>query len=384
MASIFQTAVDVVAWLENHDIWLEGVNSGRRRSISDAFWLSSPTYPTDLEASLDILEAFFDHEYWHRRWIIQELAFARSAQICCGGFTVPFTHVRKLVHKYTSWVKESRQSRRRLESNSVENSLAARILDLHQSPRGPDLTLEQLIYNYASAECAEPLDKVYALVSMSRLASESFPVSYDVSKLELLLTTVEFSFARQSLHPTKAIPFALALSEQIGIKVDELVPTTQAYSMRSDTVGDNCQVISMLCRRGIVTASRVDEGPLFYHKQALRERCQELTHFDVPTPITRVIQPSQEVASAHDASFSAGTTADLDNICTPYNQWRVSPRDLFAFTWQRTRPEHQDSSLDGVHLGFATTRTEAGDVLYQFPGTSVAILLRKSRRELRL
>ncbi|EXJ55442.1 hypothetical protein A1O7_08369 [Cladophialophora yegresii CBS 114405] len=384
MALIFQTAVGVVAWLKNHRFPLASNDDARVVSVSGALRLGSPTYQhdhtyqQDQRPDLAAIEAFFDHEYWRRRWIIQELALARSALICCGTFTVPFTYVRTLIQLYSSWITNYRgRDVPRRRAGSIENSLAARILDLQGSPRGPDVTLEQLLRDYASTECAEPLDNVYALVSMSRLASESFPVSYDVSKLDLLLTTVEFSSARQSLNPTKAIPFALALGKQLGIKMDELVPTARALRIRPETGGRDCHVVSTLCRRGIVTSSRVDDVALFGRAQALRERCQGLTHFDTTFPISRNIQPIREATSASDAYFSAGIPSDCADIWGPCDQWTVSPRDLFAFIWQRTHLAYGERSLEGMYLGFASARTEAGDVVYQFPGTSVAILLRK-------
>ncbi|KIW63946.1 hypothetical protein PV04_08908 [Phialophora macrospora] len=391
MASIFQTAVGVVAWLRDHTITEpDRYNTVTVKRVSDAlqFQLSmfQPPSRPDLVvilSTLSIIAAFFNHEYWRRRWIIQELVLARSVQICSNNFSVPLTHVKTLVQLHASLVTGGGQRLLRHQYESFDNSLAARICNLQGDPYGPNSDLEWLLRNYASTECAEPLDKVYALLSMSGLGSERFLVSYDVSKLDLLLGTVEFSSAQQSLDPSKAISFALMLRKQLGIKVEELDPGAGAgfKLFQPPSIAGTRDTRSVLYKRGIVTSSRVDDATLFRSMHALREQCEGLTHFDIPFGIETTSPPSWSEYT-HLSRDDLSTSPDY--TWRPYDTWTVSPRDLFAFVWQPSDLYDRESSSPAVWLGFASSRTEAGDLVYQFPGTSVAILLRKVAGSLRL
>src|SRR6202012_962760 len=110
MASIFQTAVSVVSWLRNYPINPSG--AAVSHSFSPTLDSNLPGTPSDGGLSpreqLDTIAAFFEHEYWRRRWIIQEIALAKSVYMSCGGKTVPLAHVKTLLQRHYCLIEELR------------------------------------------------------------------------------------------------------------------------------------------------------------------------------------------------------------------------------------------------------------------------------------
>ena len=369
MAAIYRTAVVVVAWLrdvpcmgaaDNHPIPKQ---TKPRYMLSDAL---SKLQSQSLPEISDVLAAFFNHEYWTRRWIVQELALAKSAQICCGSTTISLADVKSLLRKQTT--------------DRHGDSLAARICQLQESGSGANLTLEKALSDYASTNCREYLDKVYALVSMSKKAREFLVVSYDISITELLLRTVEFCCLHEDLPPGRTIGFALALADQLSIRARNLALPTGWQYPRFD--GGNTlygfNIHSNLNKRGVVTASVVDAG-VFHSVQSLREICPAVGHHDfhllfrfenlmrlVTThPVWHVVIRGSNFANVGD-----------DHLWSDYEIRTVSPRDLFAFTWQPRQGVEKGGS-NFVWIGFASARVEPGDYVCQFSGTRISTILRR-------
>ena len=327
MASIFGTAVAVIAWLKNK----QRIPNGQLKSysLSDVLSTNPPLHEIPVLDSADLIAMFFDHEYWHRRWIVQEIALARSVHISCGKTTVPLAYVKTMFRNYGLLVQEHNTFLRgfRHEPKRLNGNLATRLCSLQESGSGKNSTLEKLISDYASTDCRDRLDKVFAFVSMSKLASEHFGASYELSPVDLLLRTVELSSRVEDLESTRTIAFAHTLISQLRITEHEFnpepgrkYPELKGWSMKTPYVTPS--VSSFLCRRGIVTSSVID-STLFNAVQALREDCMELRQLNLPLLLK---SGSSKIYSLErgERATSARTEFEFE----PYEKWMRSPRGL--------------------------------------------------------
>jgi hypothetical protein len=133
-----------------------------------------------LDQKKSIVTAFFDHEYWHRRWIVQEIALAQPVTIFCVGKTMPLARVKSMAKEWNQ-----------------EESLALRLCLLQQSDTKLGSTLPELLSTYRATRCEDFRDKVFALLSLADGAAKVFHISYDMTQAELLGATVEYSSAVQ-------------------------------------------------------------------------------------------------------------------------------------------------------------------------------------------
>ena len=358
MASIYRNAVTVVAWLQD----LGYVIDGHECSISG---LLGPTDNLPRMAKARLIEAFFHHGYWSRRWIVQEIALARSVNLCCGSVLVPLATVKLLLGQHASLREGGKYI-------NLRNRLAVKLCDLQESGLGPNSTLAQLLLDYDSTQCEDPLDKVYALVSMSALAQRTLAISYENRKVDLLLSTLEFSSTLENLAPQSAIIFALMLGRQLSWTPEMMPKPGDIYK---DHTGRVCEfgmgnaVTSFLNCIGTVTSSVID--PMFFDAvRNLREKCGAIRALDATMYLE--ILPQNNVLRR-----AAQLLSTLSTVLTwePWTGSIVSPRDLFAFVWQSS---HFDGDL---LIGFASCRTQTGDTLYQFPGTNLGIILRTTRTD---
>lgn len=264
----------------------------------------------------------------------------------------------------------------RLDADGFDDCLATRLCELQASERTETTsTLESLLLDYASTECQDPLDKVYALVSLSKLARDNFYISYEMDKLDLLLATIEFSSISENLDSRLTVAFAINLCWQLQITTKDLNPPNgrhwEQYKERRDSLP--CKIIkSSLHQIGFV-ASNVIDASLFHKISELREQCTELEH-----PSGRLVFRCYGLDAYCVRRRDNGGAEPLTSpIWESFTRQVVSPGDLFAFTWESN--DAMNTGNSGVLVGFATARIKPNDIFCQFVGTNVGILLRRSR-----
>lgn len=145
--------------------------------------------------------------------------------------------------------------------------------------------MESLLRTYADTDCIDPLDKVYALVSMSELAREHLAISYDTDRLGLLLSTLEFSYDKDGLGPDRTTSLAFELMNQLKITKDDLNPRAQrryighTRTLSGPRIPDLPLAGNILFKIGWVGSILINAN-LFETMQALREGCDRVGHFD--------------------------------------------------------------------------------------------------------
>ena len=347
MAEIFSTAVQVIAWLRDYPVGTEG------RMISDAL---TPDF-IDKYSSFQmfhIRKGFFAHEYWRRRWIIQEIALAHSVTLFCGRNTAPLAHVKNLTL-----------------SEQHQDALAYRLCLLQETTSNSKSTLAELLSDYEETQCQDDRDKIYALLSLTSGAAGMFPISYEMTRLDLLSASLGFSSAVQAFNSVNTVNFALALSKQLGMSqlhwepaehhsLFEGMPDEQVLDARA------WRVRSVLFTHGVVVQRTAPTAELHKSLESYRERLAPLNQYSKIS----LKETNLPESALHKTYEPFGLTRQMYRSG---NAQQISPRDLYAFVWQ---------PLNSIaRIGFATTRTERSDLVCRFVGTDVAIVLRGSPKE---
>ncbi|KAI1615009.1 heterokaryon incompatibility protein-domain-containing protein [Exophiala viscosa] len=195
VGDIFSTAVRVICWLEDIK------NVSPEFKVSDVFDIVVKRRPPNEAAVI----TFFNHRYWRRRWIIQEVALSQSALIKCGPHVLPLACVSEIVELCRGIPSCQRFS----------DSLAMRLYHLQRSSPRREITLTQLLRDYANTNCQDVRDTVFALVSLSQTARQHFTVDYTYDEADLLLATIEFCYFYD--WERHIIPLALSLAK--GLKL---------------------------------------------------------------------------------------------------------------------------------------------------------------------
>jgi hypothetical protein len=345
---VYRSASGVVAWLKDARVGNGHISDGLTNTSSGG---EAP--------EKNVLLAFFGHEYWSRRWIIQEIALASSASISCGRKTVPFAYIKRL--------KESLDFYGRHELRCEGRGLQR----LQESQTISRLTLEKLMSEYRESECKEALDKVFALVSLSQAATRCFSLSYAMSRGDLMMTVLYFSSVYEDLDPMDTVGYAVFLSYQLGItskhrEAYEGPITWIAGSSSSDRPEAGIESVPVVLGHVNLSAIPAElRGTVENWRKGLhglQEACGGrlvASHF---------FSHGQSMLSFANIS-NHGTEPKL--IC---------PIDLCAFGWEssanmRTHPNFRSGQEKWI--GFATAEVELHDKILQFPGTSVAIIVRQ-------
>lgn len=98
--------------------------------------------------------------YWHRAWIRQEVILARNVHIYCGHVVQPWDELSLLYQRLLD--KPALTS----SDNVVATLIDQRALHQERSSERNSLNSSRLIRQFQSLRCADPKDKIYALISL--------------------------------------------------------------------------------------------------------------------------------------------------------------------------------------------------------------------------
>ncbi|KAI0102841.1 heterokaryon incompatibility protein-domain-containing protein [Nemania sp. FL0031] len=184
MDEIYKNAHHVSIWLgpglEFYKSWIEGLVGTVDMDGSD--WSE--------------VKQLANHEYWSRRWVIQECLLAREIQIHCGSTIMTWGDFQEALS---------------LEANvnllaPAEDSVITKMLDTKQHGALPLLLarnpvggfsqrpLEELIIHHRHSRCKDPRDRVFALLGLlenwERRCLERYFPNYSLSHDGVVVITV--------------------------------------------------------------------------------------------------------------------------------------------------------------------------------------------------
>jgi hypothetical protein len=192
-------------------VWVGPASSNQNEPDEDDGLLSPEPY-------LQRDRTFLNRDWFHRRWVIQEVALARSAVLVNGHYNEPFEIFVKIM--------SNRLTNGFVELSETEREILRRlrtILDLQGlrfMERAGEL-LELLVEMHA-AECSDPRDRVYALMSLTPT-----PLSVDYRQApEQLYTTLALGIF--TTRPSALLSCAGAFRSNSPINLPSWVPDWRA------------------------------------------------------------------------------------------------------------------------------------------------------------
>lgn len=174
MAEIYRRAEKVV-------IWLDGLSS----QTCQVFHIELQSEIESLneyrsKRVLDATKELFDHRYWSRIWIVQELFFAKQVFIAFDSGTITFEQV-KPISEYCakSWVRMPERLKWFVDNaSSFEDPLHIRLR-----------RLDEVVRVFSNSGCSDVRDKVYGIAGL--LIKEHRPeIEYHNTVAEVFMEAV--------------------------------------------------------------------------------------------------------------------------------------------------------------------------------------------------
>jgi hypothetical protein len=170
MSSIFGGADEVL-------VWLGLAETGPRMT---SFNLKNMLVGFELEDGVpEGLQRICERMYWTRLWVFQELKSAKQTSLMCGDEIIRFEELAKPLTGEDSDFEVEGQPKWLLR-----NSVATRMLLLCGQNAPTSLWL--LLQVTQHLNCYDPLDKVYALLSLAKSGAEGIEADYTLPLPELM------------------------------------------------------------------------------------------------------------------------------------------------------------------------------------------------------
>jgi len=207
MTDIYRHAVAVVVWLgpENGDsaagmsllnevgAFIDAESNANDSAAKLRDWI----YKTLSDHAYDIrwkgLKEIYSRSYWTRLWVIQELVVTThpdKVRLLCGPAKAQFIHLR-ILHRMISDIADANPRYYHLEPPDATirelRRFGHRVRDIAvlaeawASPVAEEISIVRLLSRYRHQVCADPRDKVYALLGVSPTYPEvEIPITYRI------------------------------------------------------------------------------------------------------------------------------------------------------------------------------------------------------------
>ena len=174
MSEIFGRADQVISWL--------GPAYDNSEYAMAAIADHSAPYSSDLILSqAELAEAICrlcERQYWKRLWVFQELRHAQRIELICGTTKISWEQFTGLWRTIVDIAATDEDS-----SDRLKQSLATRMMTLRSKPI--NFSLWNLLKETRNLECANRLDRVYALLSVATNGHEDIEADYHLDHLRL-------------------------------------------------------------------------------------------------------------------------------------------------------------------------------------------------------
>lgn len=355
MGTIFAKANFVLVWL-GYDSSLWMVSNIARQELEQYL-------PGDLDR---MVWKFFQHPYWRRRWVIQEVALARSVLLVAPGvdgglIKLPLTYLDSFYQQIPRF-KLSKRS----DVYEVHRSPVRQLLKSRQNQRTGNESLRTLLITYRDSLCSDIRDKIFALVSLSETAKVHLEIDYAADPLTILFSVLRYAFAHESLSCGGIVGLLFQLKRQLGVSRTDLL---QAYNMHQYR-----DVIERLKVIAVYNLGYVSNDPVSPRLEACAHKCRDCVGAlrGLRTPSLRRYEPHDRI----NAMKFTGTTQGL------LTRTLVSGPDLCVFSFRQRQAIFPTETFQ--QMGLASSWVEPGDEVWQFPDTPLALVARHEMEDYRI
>jgi hypothetical protein len=168
---------------------------------------------------------FCEREYWHRMWILQEFQLPRHVRLYCGNLSVDCKALQHL-HIWEHW---KQLKFRNYDSTSaykvVHNRIMLQAPD-HERERRVRGRLFDMVMDFRSLRCADPRDKVYALLGLAVDCKENdFPIDYTKSLFSVFCDLLSRYKGRKKycLGRGEGVEQCMKLSDLLQLTIEDLL-----------------------------------------------------------------------------------------------------------------------------------------------------------------
>jgi hypothetical protein len=194
MAYIYQCSKKTIVWL--------GPDSGKVHALVGNVRHSEFDYdnlPEAVSSAIDDLEA---RQYWSRAWVIQEFLSAEEIDARCGRLKLSFEALLTLPTRPGPPHSDTRAA-----------NLVRMYLKRWQAPQIHKWTLWALICQFDDAECSDPRDRIFCLISQASDCAEKKGqmIDYKIYLMDLYFAVLNFC------RPARIAEFATKLQHMLSI-----------------------------------------------------------------------------------------------------------------------------------------------------------------------
>ncbi|PKS05467.1 hypothetical protein jhhlp_008844 [Lomentospora prolificans] len=216
MTQIYRQADQVLAWLgagdEASTLAFKFLREFGQPTVTQEWALQQLG---SRKTQLQTLSKLFQHEYWMRMWVLQELTVAKSTIICCGGDSIAGETVIR-VQKLLIGIRGSGLTYSVL-LEAMDNDVFAmdivgdegllKIQDWNESATKKNLSFLECLLLHADRSATDPRDMIYGLANIANEKSK-YKISVDyalsIPKLYTVFAKTEIQNSRTLLILTRA------------------------------------------------------------------------------------------------------------------------------------------------------------------------------------
>lgn len=236
MGQIFQSAAMVLSWLGAANAEVETAfdlmsnvwSSTASEAESDHLPLLHPDQSEDdLWRCIAELCVF---PYWGRVWVVQEVLLSTNNYLLCGRKTLPWQVFANFISLVDMRFPCPQQYARTIHNSTaksyamskpyamVPQSLQWRVGNAlkHDFGKAWDVkehNLFRILTMFGDRDCTDPLDHVYALLSLTDEGNQ-FPIQYGIEKIDLFLSVIHFCGRTVGEEDAQVNPLVLEQNSQ--------------------------------------------------------------------------------------------------------------------------------------------------------------------------
>ena len=195
MGDIYENAIYVLSWLEPRDhLQKHSLDLIRRIARKDTNYTLHER--KDIQK---LVSHFFNDPYWTRRWIVQEVALARSVVIATPETDLTAKRADQIPFSFSEHVKDV-QTLTRSDIEAILTSPASGMLSSRSRESGPKGSLGSLLISHKQTRCSDIRDRTFALLGLCRPAWRGFEIDYQIEPVELFFSVFKFTERIQGLY----------------------------------------------------------------------------------------------------------------------------------------------------------------------------------------